>query len=111
MTRPSAFRKCAIAVALRYAATLALVLMLVPPAGAQPSTAVPENARARAYGGGWNCVYGFREERGACAGVVVPANGHLTARGNDWECNRLFRKVDGACAPLRARLRASATAM
>jgi hypothetical protein len=71
--------------------------MLVPQQAGAQTSAVPENSRTVAYGKGWNCQHGVREERGLCAMVAIPANSYLTSSGNDWECNRLYRRVDGVC--------------
>ena len=79
MTRRSAFFQQWLAAVSRCGAALAFIVALAPHAGAQPSAAVPENARVRAYGGGWTCEYGFREERGGCAAIAVPANAHSNA--------------------------------
>ena len=100
MIRNTASLRNALTAAMRYLAPLALVLLLAPPAKAQPSSAVPDHGRAVAYGEGWKCQHGFREEGGICAEVAVPANGYLNSIGNNWECNRLYRKVDDACVAI-----------
>ena len=55
--------------------------------------AVPDNATARRYGGGWSCNHGYRQIGTTCAAIVVPVNGHLSGFGNDFECDRLYRKA------------------
>ncbi|MDH3579400.1 MAG: hypothetical protein OEM91_02080, partial [Hyphomicrobiales bacterium] len=64
---------------------------------------MPENARAKTYGGGWECERGFREANGTCATVKVPANAYLTdtSYGRAWECERGFREVSEACAAIK----------
>ena len=62
------------------------------------SVELPENARAKSYGSGWECERGYREDNGACIAVIVAENAHLDSSGNDWECNRSYRKKQGKCA-------------
>ena len=62
------------------------------------SVELPENARAKSYGSGWECERGYREDNGACVVVDVVENAHLDSSGNDWECNRPYRKRQGNCA-------------
>jgi hypothetical protein len=82
------------------AVALVLGLAVCAETPAQTASTVPANALARAYGGGWTCVYGYREERGACVAVVAPANGYVSESGADWECNRLYRKANDGCAAI-----------
>ena len=42
------------------------------------SVKLPENARAKSYGGGWECERGYREDNGVCAAIRIPANAYLT---------------------------------
>ena len=42
------------------------------------SIELPENARAKSYGSGWECERGYRKDNGACTAVGVPANAYLT---------------------------------
>jgi hypothetical protein len=78
------------------AATLIAILAL--PALAQDGTGpLPENAEARNYGGGWDCVPGYRVDGAACAAIDLPENAYATGRsyGAGWECRRGFREVGG----------------
>jgi hypothetical protein len=52
------------------------------------SVEMPENARAKSYGGGWECDRGYREDNGACAAIKVPANAYLNSSGDRWTCDR-----------------------
>ena len=67
------------------------------------SPELPENARAKSYGSGWECERGYREANGACAAIGVPANAYLTntSYGSGWECGRGYREDNGACAAVR----------
>ena len=58
---------------------------------------MPGNARASAFGGGWDCVWGYRRVAEHCESVKVPANGYLEASGRGWECERGFAKVEEHC--------------
>ncbi|MEO1019550.1 MAG: hypothetical protein AAFY56_17955, partial [Pseudomonadota bacterium] len=72
-------------------------------ASAQSSAAnIPENARAKAYGDGWECEAGFREREGACAAISIPENAYPTGRpyGSGWECRRGFSEYEGACGAI-----------
>jgi hypothetical protein len=66
------------------------------------SVEIPENARAKSYGIGWECVRGFRTVDAACVAIDVPANAHPTnaSYGRGWECDRGYREVEEACAPI-----------
>jgi hypothetical protein len=66
------------------------------------SVGMPENARARGHGSGWECVQGHREVDGACAAVKVPENAYPTNRsyGRGWECGHGFREIDAICAAI-----------
>jgi len=63
------------------------------------SVELPDNARAKGYGSGWECERGYREDNGSCAAIGVPANAYLTntSYGGGWECNRPYRKKQGKC--------------
>jgi ATP-dependent RNA helicase RhlE len=74
------------------AATLIAILAL--PALAQDGTGpLPENAEARNYGGGWDCVPGYRVDGAACAAIELPENAYATGRsyGAGWECRRGYQ--------------------
>src|ERR1700741_537969 len=47
-------------------------------------SAIPDNARPRSYGTGWNCNRGFRESVGRCVAVTVPPNAYLSPDGSSW---------------------------
>ena len=82
---------------------LALLATAPAVAFAQSSTVgVPENARAKAYGSGWECDPGYREVNGGCAGVEIPANAYPTneSYGSGWECDRGFRQLDETCVAI-----------
>lgn len=74
------------------------------PAVAQDGTgAVPENAHAQRYGGGWDCDLGYRIDDTNCVAIEVPENAHPTGRsyGAGWECGRGYKEVDNAsCAEI-----------
>jgi hypothetical protein len=67
----------------------------VEAAAQSASSAIPDNARQRSYGGGWECKRGYRETAGRCDKVIVPANAYLSSEGSSWICNRGFL-TDGA---------------
>ena len=75
------------------------VLAAVPGTGhaQSPSSTIPDNARHRSYGSGWDCSRGFRETGGRCVAVIVPANAYLSPEGSSWICNRGFRAEGAAC--------------
>jgi len=64
-----------------------------------PTTEIPANAKARSFGGGWDCVRGYRKADGACVAITVPANAYATrtSYGSIWECNRGYRKAGETC--------------
>jgi hypothetical protein len=77
---------------------LALITSGALSAAAQSTAApVPENARMRSYGGGWDCDQGLRPADGACVAVVVPENAYATNKdyGRGWQCDRGFDEVEG----------------
>ena len=54
--------------------------------------AIPEHAKARSYGTGWDCEPGYQRVSGACVAIELPANAYLTtAFGRGWECMRGYR--------------------
>ena len=88
----------------------ALFALAAPAAGTQRtrSPAIPDNARPRSYGSGWDCNRGFRETAGRCAVVVVPANAYLSPEGSSWTCDRGFRPEGAACAAVNVPVNAYA---
>ena len=75
-----------------------LMLLAIPGYSQSTSLAVPENASAKKYGGGWECNLGFRQNDGVCTAIVVPENAYPTNRsyGRGWECYHGFRTKDKA---------------
>src|SRR5580698_8818397 len=69
--------------------------------GESSVSTMPANARAAHFGGGWQCVRGFREEDKGCVPVAVPPNAYLSSFGNGWECNRGYAKTDKACVLIK----------
>ncbi|HTE42571.1 MAG TPA: hypothetical protein VK629_17255, partial [Steroidobacteraceae bacterium] len=69
---------------LRFFSALAATLCLLVGASgrslAQDTTAVtvPDNSRARSYGGGWECNRGYRRADESCKAVQIPANAYAT---------------------------------
>ena len=49
------------------------------PSKAEAADALPDNAIAGRYEGGWECMAGFQRTVDRCARVVVPANAYLDA--------------------------------
>lgn len=76
-------------------------LVAVPSTGfaRKGSTMIPENARAKFYGVGWECDPGFRKMDNACVGVEVPVNAYPTKEsfGRGWACLRGLQEVDEIC--------------
>ncbi len=72
-------------------------LTLVSPVFAQTANPpVPDNARQKSYGDGWECDLSFRLVAGECISVVAPENAYATMRayGSGWECNHGFIEVE-----------------
>src|ERR1700758_727898 len=65
------------------------------------ANAMPDNARASAFGGGWECVWGYHQVAQHCEAVRVPADGYLESSGKRWECNRGFAKVEKQCVKIK----------
>ena len=63
---------------------------------------VPENATSMSYGKGWECIQGYRPDRGACNAVNVPDNAYATGSsyGRGWKCKRGYRQLDEACVAI-----------
>jgi hypothetical protein len=66
------------------------------------SIAMPENARAKSHGSGWECDQGYRETNGTCAAIKAPENAYPTntAYGRGWHCGRGYRQVDETCVAI-----------
>jgi hypothetical protein len=47
----------------------------------ESSIGIPDNARAKNFGSGWECYQGFREEKLSCVAVRLPENAHLDRFG------------------------------
>ena len=60
---------------------------------------IPENAREKGYGTGWECKPGYLLKDGACAAVVVPENAYAasTSFSPGWMCARGFLSDGNAC--------------
>lgn len=75
----------------------------------------PPNSRVDAYGSGWECNKGYREDKGGCVKVVLPPNAYLARRsyGRGWSCNWGYREDNDACksvvVPKNASLDSSGT--
>ena len=71
----------------------------VPLSVASESRVIPENAQAKRYGSGWECLSGFRKSGSQCVRLVIPANAIPTRSnfGSGWECRHGFTEVDSAC--------------
>jgi hypothetical protein len=79
---------------------IGLVAALPGIAAAQTASIdIPENARNKSFGSGWECERGFREADGACRAVEIPANAFATntTYGRGWECGRGYNDVRGTC--------------
>ena len=66
------------------------------------SVEIPENARVKGYGSGWEYDRGFRTVDGACVAIEVPAKAYPTNAlyGRGWGCVRGYREVNEACAAI-----------
>jgi hypothetical protein len=62
---------------------------------------IPENARAKHYGSGWECNRGYRAAGKRCVAVKAPANAYLNSFGDRWKFKRGYREVDAACAAVK----------
>lgn len=65
------------------------------------SMKIPENARTKNYGSGWECDRGYRQVDEICTSIKVPPNAYLNPSGDDWKCDRGYRKVDEACIAVK----------
>jgi len=79
------------AISMRALTLLALLTIVHGHVFAQSgSIEVPENARAKEYGNGWECDQGYRAVDGACTVIKLPANAYLTNKLQA-EVNSAFR--------------------
>ena len=64
--------------------------------------ALPANATAKNYGGGWECDRGYRKNAGSCVAVTLPMNAYLTdsSYGVGWACKHGYKKTVEACLPV-----------
>ena len=77
--------------------SLGVLFSLALPAFAQ---SMPENAKSKTYGDGWECIVGYRIIEESCVAIEVPQNAYATRRtfGHGWKCYHGFREIDGtAC--------------
>lgn len=85
-------------------AVAGLITSLAFPVFAQDGTGpIPQNAQARSYGGGWNCVLGYRVDGAECLTIELPENAYATGRsyGTGWECRRGYEeRGEASCAPI-----------
>ena len=67
------------------------------------SVKIPENAKAKSYGSGWECIRGFRQSKGDCIRIRIPANAYPTksAYGAVWECRRGFKTKGETCIAIK----------
>ena len=80
-----------------------IVSLAFPVFGQVGTGAVPENAQARSYGGGWVCDLGYRVDGAECLKLDIPDNAHATGRsyGTGWACRRGYEEVNGeSCNPI-----------
>lgn len=89
------------AIMMGFAFLICALFLFAAPAFAQSvALTIPENARAKTYGDGWNCNRGYRRDGDVCVVVIVPENAYQTnlTYGSGWECLHGFRAgVDGDC--------------
>ena len=91
------------AVSVASLALFALLALASTVVFAQPiASAMPDNAVAKNYGGGWECAPGYRERSGACTAVNVPANAYPinASYGRGWECDRGYKAVGDTCSEI-----------
>lgn len=82
----------------------ALLLAWSTPVSAQRGgVTIPDNARAKGYGSGWECDRGYRVVGKACLEVLIPKNAFSTNStfGNGWECSWGFRQNKNACDAIK----------
>lgn len=86
-------------------ASLVLLIMVTVAGGSgaqQSSDGIPDNARKKSYGDGWECVRGYKEANGACTKTVIPKNAFATGSsyGRSWECRRGYQASGESCAQI-----------
>ena len=77
-----------------------LILAMTAPANAQEIVAeLPEHARAKRHGLGWECERGYREDDGACIAYSIPEHAYYTTSsyGRGWECKRGYQEYQESC--------------
>lgn len=100
---PHAIAACAPAqtttvMALFIGSILAVMLFILPAFGQTAGQLVPENASAKSYGNGWECLHGLRRtDEIACVAVELPEGGFFDPSGEQWRCLRGHIKLDDAC--------------
>jgi hypothetical protein len=83
---------------------LALLLALPAPVSAQSGgVTIPENARAKGYGSGWECDRGYRVVGKECLAAQIPENAFSTNStfGNGWECSWGYQLNKKACEAIK----------
>ena len=65
------------------------------------ASAMPGNARASAFGGGWDCVWGYYRVAEHCEAVKAPVDGFVDSSGRGWDCNRGFAKSEQHCVKIK----------
>ena len=70
------------------------------------SIKVPANAHEEdeeAFGTGWECDPGYREDDNRCTRIVVPANAYYSGLSfeHGWECNPGYRQEGDRCTAVR----------
>ena len=82
----------------RLAVVAGIMAAVAFPVFAQDGTGpTPDNAKARNYGGGWDCSLGYRVNGADCASIGIPENAYATGRsyGSGWACRRGYAEVAG----------------
>ena len=82
----------------RLAVVAGIMASVAFPVFAQDGTGpTPDNAKARNYGGGWDCSLGYRVNGADCASIDIPENAYATGRsyGSGWACRRGYAEVAG----------------
>ena len=92
---------------IRFAILLGLLVFAPGAVFAQGASGeLPEHARAKSFGSGWECNPGYRKTEGACIAIKVaavsakvPANSYPTdaTYGRGWECSWGYRPTRNAC--------------
>jgi hypothetical protein len=63
---------------------------------------IPENAKAKVYGSGWECDRGYRVDKGRCTPIRVPVNAYSTKSsfGPIWKCKRGYVRQRDTCVAI-----------